>query len=771
MDPKVYRELRRLEGLIGSGGVTFNDGEGNPADIGTAADGTSTYGARRDHVHAHGNQTSGTLHAAATTSTAGFMSTAQVTTHNRVAAGMTWVNVKDAAYGAVGDGVTYDTTAISNAIIALDSTNGVLFFPPGTYLLGGSGIVHSTTPHGTIFKGAGAHVSIIKAGATISNYMMQGGTYVQDLVFEDLTFDGGNYSAGVLTMLGSGFGNVTFRRCRIQNITRFVSAAGVTGLTLEDCWTHGGNVASRTAIYLDQGCRNINIRRNEFHYWNNGIIANTAAGTSAEEEMVENCVVSDNFFDGAWTMRPSYKSNSGATVSYAATTLTDTAGGFNAAGVATSNTIRALTVERASTFTTVTQTRLTNTGATFVTGGVYRGDIVRSGTKWAFVSGVESETALGIEGWLDSTTYLPVASPSAGAAFTVYKLHIGQVASKTDTVVTIARWFRTNGGTSIPASQTLYEICAHSTYSGMHFEYGAKNVVIERNTVLRSWGDGISYYGNRGRILGNTVRDCQDVGITVNGAADDGHNQVRFNTVIHAGSMSIWIGSSKDNWVSDNVCIAGCWTTTLGFAFGAGIVVQGSSSNVVERNLIDGESLPNSNFGISLNGSTLARCDNNVIRHNIIRNVMLTAWAPLTAYVVGDRVVNLNKQYVCDGAGTSAASGGPDGWTVGEPDGTATWYYVGTNAEIIVTGENTYMTGNRIYDNDTIHPVFHYNANDPTDTGTYAEGQFYGVIFGAGAPENVVTAGIGTIWIRNDGTAGMYRKDSGTGNTGWTLMT
>jgi len=34
---------------------SFNDGEGNPADVGTAADGTSNYGARRDHVHATAN--------------------------------------------------------------------------------------------------------------------------------------------------------------------------------------------------------------------------------------------------------------------------------------------------------------------------------------------------------------------------------------------------------------------------------------------------------------------------------------------------------------------------------------------------------------------------------------------------------------------------------------------------------------------------------------------------------------------------------------------
>jgi hypothetical protein len=50
-----------------------------PLPIGTAAAGTSVDGARADHVHAHGDQTGTTLHAAATTSTAGFMSGADKT--------------------------------------------------------------------------------------------------------------------------------------------------------------------------------------------------------------------------------------------------------------------------------------------------------------------------------------------------------------------------------------------------------------------------------------------------------------------------------------------------------------------------------------------------------------------------------------------------------------------------------------------------------------------------------------------------------------------
>lgn len=47
----------------------------------------------------------------------------------------TVVNVKDAAYGATGDGVTDDTNAITSAIAALASGRGLIYFPPGNYLV------------------------------------------------------------------------------------------------------------------------------------------------------------------------------------------------------------------------------------------------------------------------------------------------------------------------------------------------------------------------------------------------------------------------------------------------------------------------------------------------------------------------------------------------------------------------------------------------------------------------------------------------------------
>lgn len=41
--------------------------------------------------------------------------------------------------------------------------------------------------------------------------------------------------------------------------------------------------------------------------------------------------------------------------------------------------------------------------------------------------------------------------------------------------------------------------------------------------------------------------------------------------------------------------------------------------------------------------------------------------------------------------------------------------------------------------------------------------------WGTGSPQGVVTAPVGTLWLRTDGGASttLYVKESGTGNTGW----
>lgn len=102
-----------------------------PAAIGTAAVGTDTTLARADHVHAHGNQAGGTLHAQATTSVDGFMSAADKTKLDGVASGATNLALSSTTPANVGTAAvgTGTTAARSDHVHALPNTT----VTPGSY--------------------------------------------------------------------------------------------------------------------------------------------------------------------------------------------------------------------------------------------------------------------------------------------------------------------------------------------------------------------------------------------------------------------------------------------------------------------------------------------------------------------------------------------------------------------------------------------------------------------------------------------------------------
>lgn len=74
-------------------------------------------------------------------------------------------NVKD--HGAVGNGVADDTTSIQNTI-SLATGGGIIYFPPGSYLLNGSAGL-SLSVAGTLLVGAGAENTKILIGASFSD--------------------------------------------------------------------------------------------------------------------------------------------------------------------------------------------------------------------------------------------------------------------------------------------------------------------------------------------------------------------------------------------------------------------------------------------------------------------------------------------------------------------------------------------------------------------------------------------------------------------------
>jgi hypothetical protein len=70
------------------------------------------------------------------------------------------INVQNAPFNAVGDGVTDDTTAIADAILSLPATGGTIYFPKGTYIT--DPIVLPVYPKCINFTGDGREVSLLK---------------------------------------------------------------------------------------------------------------------------------------------------------------------------------------------------------------------------------------------------------------------------------------------------------------------------------------------------------------------------------------------------------------------------------------------------------------------------------------------------------------------------------------------------------------------------------------------------------------------------------
>jgi hypothetical protein len=94
-----------------------------------------------------------------------------------------YFNVRDANYGAVGDGVTLDSPAINQAIAAAGAAGGgTVVFPPGTYLCGSLHLTNNLTlylSNNAVIWGSAANVDTHES-SSFSSYQDQGHSYFHD---------------------------------------------------------------------------------------------------------------------------------------------------------------------------------------------------------------------------------------------------------------------------------------------------------------------------------------------------------------------------------------------------------------------------------------------------------------------------------------------------------------------------------------------------------------------------------------------------------------
>lgn len=147
------------------------------------------------------------------------------------------VNVKD--HGATGNGSTDDTAAI-NAAAALLTAGGTLFFPPGTYLLNGSGTITLSQP--ITVRGASPVASSIRIGSSFT------GTEAFTVTSDDVVFTSieirGNSSTTTSNPVASAISATAgSKSLRILNTTiQFINAYAVKVFGTSGSTIHGGQI-------------------------------------------------------------------------------------------------------------------------------------------------------------------------------------------------------------------------------------------------------------------------------------------------------------------------------------------------------------------------------------------------------------------------------------------------------------------------------------------------------------------------------------------------
>ncbi len=464
-----------------------------------------------------------------------------------------------------------DYSSLASALAAVPSGSSI-YLPAGTYSVnnliwpGKDVTLIGDGPRKTILQVTGGYGIVNPtagpAALTLRNLGMVGGTYAQ------------------LRLSGSYHTSATFVDVRFSGFVdknHYAVENNGASASFTRCEFDGQGTGLGTAIYTDYGV-DLEVKDCVFRYLFRGVYG---SDTNAPPASI---TVDRSRFDGGWCYLLPHTTGTGT--SYTSTTVTS-AGKF---GATTANhTIRAMTVKRAGT-ATLAGRRVEDLSANFTTSGVQVGDIVRMATGWGAVARVISATRLVVEEWLTLTTFQSMERPdlNGSGTYTVYGLVIGKVVSATADTATVGRWRNWTGGDVTPTASTLFEVCANSDYPV--FVLSGQRVKITNNTLRRGWSDQISLQRCVGypQVLGNTISDGQDVGITIEDAALTGLLRgvmVANNTISHQGSAGIFFGRTYESQILGNQIVNSNWMSTLTSAYGA-IQVETASNLNISNNII-----------------------------------------------------------------------------------------------------------------------------------------------------------------------------------------
>lgn len=205
-------------------------------------------------------------------------------------------------FGAVGDGITNDTTALQTAITTASSLKKQLFWPKGTYLISSSLVVSSDVN----WRGEGGSYSVIKQNGLLQFMMNDDNTPVANVIIDSLGFDFNGYNAANFGT-AINFNSVSHENLRLVNNKVFDSnypgdgnikqrQAIFIGQNATNVWVLNNNISEGGRIKIGYGGKNVFIQRNKLNYIDDNGITMAMLGTASapSNQITENVHIEDN---------------------------------------------------------------------------------------------------------------------------------------------------------------------------------------------------------------------------------------------------------------------------------------------------------------------------------------------------------------------------------------------------------------------------------------------------------------------------------------------
>lgn len=469
-------------------------------------------------------------------------------------------------YGAKGDGVTDDLSAISAAMAAASSHGGTVYFPGYTFAIGG--VLPGTYSY-LHLVGEYGKTSIIRlaTGSNVGILSGDSGTYT-GYTFEGITFLGNSVAclaAGLTQATINLYQNaihVAFRNCIFRDMTNYLTVVSARFITFDKCTFYGttsgvmqSGVQSPNAnssaswsrgVQFGKSVYDVLVKDCRFHFCWAGVNANGTTNQPSDRLRI----VDSNFRYDWWDAPYIWKRIVPTAYNTGTRVLTYATGGFTG-----------MTAYQSFSFQVpiASDTAFANSGLfngivtakSALFGSARIGDVFETADgRRAEITAIVSTTQVYVSGWESIDTYESTTPPSIATAWRLSRYYASTATIVDDQNVTlycdpvnVFTGERLVGDAGLSPVGLNVRIFSMSNYSGVQVNWGYSHVSVSGCYFRGSWADQCSIFNSQYmQVTGCRFEYGQDEGITCQGSD---HAVLSNNTFHNGGTSGIAIYGSN----------------------------------------------------------------------------------------------------------------------------------------------------------------------------------------------------------------------------------